>query len=87
MELGELMVAVHCPDCGKTAGKPAGNGKNRCADCGKFAPSAENYCMTHDIDYEGLYPEDNHCPLCREERNIREQRQHEITRDPQVEPW
>jgi hypothetical protein len=25
--------------------------------------------------------------MCREERRVRDMRQHEATRDPQVEPW
>ena len=87
MSLGNLQVAIDCAQCGKTAGTPEANGQQRCVECGQFAPKAEEYCMTHEVDYEGLYAEDNHCPYCREERRIEDMRQHEMTRDPQVEPW
>lgn len=87
-DLGELYVAVSCDKCGVHGeGKPADNGRVRCGKCGKFGSKAEQYCVEHDIHYKGLYPEDNHCPYCREERRQREAYQHEVTRDPQMEPW
>ena len=85
---GQLYVGVECSECGVHGeGIPADNGKTRCGKCGQFGSEATEYCAHHDLDYTGLYPEDNHCPMCREERRQREQRVHEMTRDPQIEPW
>jgi hypothetical protein len=87
-DLGKLYVAIDCSNCGVHGeGRPTDNGRLRCGKCGAFGSEAESYCATHDIDYANIYPEDTHCPMCREERRVQEMRQHEMTRDPQVEPW
>ena len=87
-ELGQLYVGIDCSNCGVHGeGKPAKNGRTRCGKCGAFGSEATEYCAEHDVHYEGLYPEDNHCPMCREEQRQRDALQHEMTRDPQVEPW
>lgn len=87
-DLGELYVGVRCGNCGVHGeGIPTDGGRTRCGKCGQFGERAEQYCAKHDINYAGLFPEDNHCPLCREERRQREMEMHEVTRDPRVEPW
>lgn len=87
MSLGNLQVGVDCEQCGKTAGVPMSNGQQRCFTCGRFAQEAEQYCLTHDVDYSNIYPNDPHCPMCREERRVQDMRMHQMTRDPMVEPW
>lgn len=88
MPLGGLEVAVDCSQCGKGVGIPEGETLNRCLSCGRYAESADEYCLTHNIDYEGLYPEDNHCPHCREERRIESMEQERMARraDPNMHP-
>lgn len=87
-ELGKLYVGIDCRNCGVHGeGIPAGNGKTRCGKCGQFASEAKEYCVRHDVHYANLYPDDNHCPYCRENRRQRELRVHDATRDPQIEPW
>lgn len=87
-ELGQLYVGIDCSNCGVHGeGKPTSDGRTRCGKCGAFGSEAEEYCAEHDVHYAGLYPEDNHCPYCREEQRIRDMHRHEMTRDPQVEPW
>ena len=87
MSLGNLQVAIDCESCGKNSGTVESGGRLRCSTCGRFGQETDEYCMVHEVDYSGIYPEDNHCPYCREERHVEEMRQHEMTRDPQVEPW
>lgn len=87
MSLGNIQVGVDCAQCGKTAGVPMANGQQRCFACGRFAEMADKYCLTHDVDYEGLYAHDSHCPICREEQRVRDERMHQMTRDPTVEPY
>jgi len=50
--------------------------------------SEDYYCEKHDLK-EPAYKHSNdaHCPYCREERRIRAERQHMMTRDSRVEPW
>lgn len=87
-EMGKLYVGIDCTNCGVHGeGRPTDGGRARCGKCGRFGSEASEYCVEHDVHYAGLYPEDNHCPMCREERHIQEMHQHEVTRDPQVEPW
>lgn len=86
-DLDQLYVGIECANCGVHGeGRPTG-GRVRCGKCGMFGSEATEYCAEHDVNYEGLYPEDNHCPMCREEQRQRDQYVHEMTRDPQVEPW
>jgi hypothetical protein len=87
-DLGELYVGVNCTNCGVHGeGRPTDNGRTRCGKCGSFAQEADNYCQKHDIHYDNIYPEDVHCPYCREERQQRNQEIHMATRDRRVEPW
>lgn len=79
-------VAVDCPECGKGVGEQTNQG-SRCLGCGQFAPETDMYCIEHDLDYSTIYPEDKHCPYCREEQRQRDMMIHDATRDPQVEPW
>ena len=60
--------------------------------CVTFEESLEQqpdyYCEIHEVvepHYKGT--NDEHCVMCREERRIEEQRIHQATRDPLVEPW
>jgi predicted amidophosphoribosyltransferase len=78
---------INCDNCGVHGEGIPDNGRLRCGKCGQYGSEAEEYCDIHDVHYKGLYPEDNHCPMCREERRQREIRQHKMTRDPQLEPW
>lgn len=79
-------IAVDCPDCGKGRGVKTPHG-NKCS-CGNFAPEAKDYCLTHQLDYEGLFTRDNHCPKCREERRVEEMEMemHERRADPRMHP-
>lgn len=45
----------------------------------------EMACEIHEI--EQLPSGYDHCPICREERRIRELEIHKMTRDPTLEPW
>ena len=81
------VMGVKCGKCGVHNDGVASNGTIRCKRCGRFGEEPKEYCAEHDVHYKDLYPEDNHCPMCREERRIRDMRQHEATRDPQMEPW
>jgi len=86
--LGKLYVAIECDDCGKhPAGVPTDTGHLRCEKCGQYGSEAENYCGKHDIDYSDIFPEDNHCPKCREERRRQEMIQEQATRDRRMEPY
>jgi len=80
-------IAVECDSCGRSATGTKSDSGLHCGKCGRFAQEADEYCAIHDVDYKGLYPQDNHCPACREERRIRDERQHMMTRDVTVEPW
>lgn len=87
-ELGQLYVAVRCTNCGTHGeGKPAKNGRTRCGKCGAFGSEVEHYCQKHELDYSEIYPNDVHCPYCREESRRQSEYMHQATRDPQVEPW
>lgn len=87
-DFGKLYVGVSCSNCGVHGeGVPTDGGRTRCGKCGRFGEAATEYCAEHDVDYSGLFPRDNHCPMCREERHRRDMMEHERTRDPQVEPW
>jgi hypothetical protein len=82
-----LYVGVSCEECGvHDEGRPSTNGV-RCDRCGRFGTAPENYCHKHDLQYGDIYPEDKHCPYCREERRQREEMAHVVTRDPLAEPW
>jgi len=87
-ELGELYVGVKCDNCGKHGeGVPTDDGRTRCGKCGQFAEEVDGYCAEHDIDYGKLSGYD-HCPMCREERNIRarEQEIQERRANPRMHP-
>lgn len=85
-ELGRLEVGIDCSNCGITKGHPVSDSLNRCVDCGRFASDDPDVCcLIHELR-ESPYPS-GECPYCEEERNIRAQRQHQMTRDPTMEPW
>ena len=50
--------------------------------------SDKMYCAEHDMKTP-MYEDtgDPHCPYCREERRLRAEREHMLTRDRTVEPW
>jgi len=50
--------------------------------------SDKMYCDEHNLKTP-MYEDtgDPHCPYCREERRIRAEREHLLTRDRTVEPW
>ncbi len=86
-ELGRLEVTIDCDNCGITQGHPCGENLNRCVECGQFASDDTSHlcCTLHELR-SSPYPS-GECPYCEEERRIEAERQHMMTRDPQVEPW
>jgi len=82
-----MNIGVKCSKCGIHPNGVASNGSLRCNQCGRFGEEPDEYCAKHDIHYKGLYPDDNHCPQCREERRIQEMERERMTRDPMVEPY
>lgn len=47
----------------------------------------ENYCEQHDVDIDALPADYDFCPYCREESKREAELQHQVTRDPTLEPW
>lgn len=84
--LGELMFTVYCESCGFESGKAVNESVDRCGGCGQFVKKSPDVCCREHEVRKSPYPSDE-CPYCEEERNIRAQREHMITRDPMVEPW
>ncbi|AGM11595.1 hypothetical protein M199_gp071 [Halogranum tailed virus 1] len=85
-ELGRLKVATFCQSCGFVKGHPAGEGVNRCTDCGRFTSDDPDVCCTIHELRKSPYPS-GECPYCEMERDRQAQMMHEMTRDPTVEPW
>lgn len=85
-ELGRLMVSILCENCGFVQGTPEGDNLNRCCHCGRFASDNPDVCcLKHEIR-ESPYPSGT-CPYCEMERSRQAQIQHQMTRDPTLEPW
>jgi len=66
-------IAIDCPACGFTDGHPAGEGVNRCAECGRYASADPDVCcLRHEIR-SSPYPSGT-CPRCEQERRIEAER-------------
>ena len=87
MKLGVIHVGIDCENCGITKGVVVDDNLNRCVECGQFASddTSDVCCLQHEIR-NSPYPS-GECPYCEEERRIRAERQHQMTRDPMVEPY
>lgn len=85
--LGKLTVTTYCTGCDDfTRGVPVnGSTLDRCTQCGRYASTDKVACAQHELR-ESPYPT-GECPMCEMERDRRAQIQHEMTRDPRVEPW
>ena len=83
----QALRAVECSEHGKTRGTTAGidQGGLRCNECGRFAKPAVGYCAKHGVNWGDIGGYD-HCPKCREERRIEEERQEIMSRraDPNM---
>lgn len=80
---------VTCSKCGTTKGQSAniGQGGLRCSNCGRFAKKAHGYCAKHGVNWGDVTGYD-HCPMCREEERVEQQRQEMMARkaDPNMHP-
>jgi hypothetical protein len=85
--LGRLQVGIDCESCGITKGLVVSENVNRCIECGRFASddTSDVCCVRHEVR-DSPYPS-GQCPYCERERDRRAQRQHEMTRDPTLEPY
>ena len=84
--MGRLLVDTLCGNCGFVTGVPAGDNLNRCTECGRFASDNPDVCCVRHEVRRSPYPS-GECPICEQEQHRRDMIQHEMTRDPQVEPW
>ena len=84
--LGTLYVTIDCDQCGITDGVPVSENTNRCVECGRYASDEADICCAKHEVRESPYPSGG-CPYCEQEQHRRDMIEHEMTRDPQVEPW
>jgi len=85
--LGRLETSTYCKNCGDfVIATPEGESLNRCTDCGAFATDSPDVCCKIHELRESPYPS-GECPYCEEERRIQAERQHQMTRDPTLEPY
>lgn len=86
-QLGRLEVLTLCANCDAfVKATPEGENLNRCTECGAYATDDPDVCCARHEVRNSPYPSGT-CPRCEQERDVRAQRMHEATRDPQVEPW
>jgi hypothetical protein len=85
-QLGRLEVTTLCQNCNDfTIGVPAGD-NDRCTECGCYTSQDPDVCCTVHEVRESPYPS-GMCPYCQQERDRQAQIQHEMTRDPTLEPY
>lgn len=77
--LGKLTVAIDCTKCGFTKGVPAGEGLNRCVECGRFATDNPDVCCVRHEVRRSPYAS-GECSRCEQERSIRAQEQEMMER-------
>jgi hypothetical protein len=86
-QLGRLETVTYCKRCDDfTIATPEGESLNRCTSCGSYATDDPDVCCTVHEVRSSPYPS-GECPYCEMERDRQAQIEHEMTRDPRVEPW
>lgn len=84
--MGKLLIDTHCDNCGFVKGVAANNSSLRCTSCGRYSTDDPDVCCARHEVRRSPYST-GECPICEQERHRQDMIQHEMTRDPQVEPW